>query len=185
MSEDQTLSRASAVGSSDDELMTLEPSPAHVPAAAPVAKDQLDLLLPGEMLREVTLGTAERDKLGGLLERLLRALELDTRAGLAKVEEMLGELPPPSAAPVKVSTQGLPLTPFQASDYDRYFRVNRVAADRPGEAMVRSLLQTVRVVTRLFGEHEHLSDTARREQIAGFATHARLLARTFGLEGVK
>lgn len=146
---------------------------------------RLDLLLPGDMPVDIAPDPAESAMLRDVLSGLLDALEMDHAARLVKVEGLLSDLVPPDTLPVEISTAGLPLTPFQASDYDRYFRVDRFATTQPARAMLRSLLQTVHAVTRLFCRSGALPDIHVKRQIDGFVIHTHLLARVFGLGSLR
>lgn len=145
----------------------------------------LDLLLPDALPAEVTLVATEKSSLHDLLSDLLMALKLDHQERLPVVAELLTRSLPRKISPAEIDISGIPLTTFQAIDYDRYFRVNRLASDEPALTMVRSLLQTVLAVTRLFCKAENLSETRVRQQIEGFCAQTHLLARTFGLETLR
>lgn len=182
----------------------LDPTPDDAPAARPIEQHLheavalsdgkplsketnawLDLLLPDQLPAETALTTAERSRMHALLGTLLEALELDHAASVKKLDELLVELGKPESRPAEVDTTGLPLTPFQASDYDRYFRVNRLTTGEPAVAMARSLIQTVHAVTALFDRGKDLPTIHIRRQIEGFVSHTHLLARTFGVEPLR
>ncbi len=158
---------------------------ANTVMAAPEKEFWLDLLLPEALPAEISLDPSEKTRLHDLLSSLLAALALDHRERLPIIEELLLRAVPTKITPAEVAISGIPLTAFQAIDYDRYFRVNRFASDEPALSMVRGLLQTVLAVTHLFCKAEDLSETRVRQQIDGFSTQTRLLARTFGLEALK
>ena len=164
-------------------------NPAPVSAPPPPAADAaarhgpwLDLPLPDKLVAEATLGEADSRRLRAVLRGLLEALELDHPSCLKQLDALLRDIPPPLGPPAEIDTAGLQLTSFQAKDYDRYFRVNRLSSDTPAIAMVRSLVQTARAVTHLFERSHHLAPLQVRRQIDGFVCHTHLLARTFGLE---
>ncbi|MER0239559.1 hypothetical protein [Fulvimarina sp. MAC8] len=167
-----------------DEIEALAPSPAAREAGT-AEHDCLDLMLPHELPTRLDLSTAESEALRPLLEGVLDALSLDHPKRLAKLDELLSHLAPSRSAKLEARHAGIPLTSEQTQDYDRYFRVRRVSSENPAAALVRSLVQTVRAVTELYGQSHSLSATARQEQDRGFAEHARLLARSFGLDSVK
>lgn|GEM_PF-2599773 len=146
---------------------------------------RLDLLLPDDLPAEITLDRACGNRMHALLTKLLDALELDHAARLTKIEELLNDAVLQDVSPVEITTDGLPLTPFQATDYDRYFRVNRLQTPHLALAMVRSLLQTIHAVTRLFCRCRDLSGSHVQQQIDGFVTHTHLLTRTFGLKNLR
>lgn len=155
---------------------------------APVAGDahaRLDLMLPDDLPAEVSLDRAEAVRIRTLLCALLETLELDHGERVGRIDALLARLEEEGRAAPRITADGLPLTPFQISDYDRYFRVTRVAADRPARALVRSLLQTTRAISDLFARGEQLSDKCVREQMDGIRVHADLLARTFNLERLR
>lgn len=182
----------------------LDPTPGDAPAASPIDQPLreavalsdgkpssqetnawLDLLLPDQLPAETSLTTAERNRMHSVLRTLLEALELDHAASVRKLEDLLVELGKPDGLPAAVDTTGLPLTAFQASDYDRYFRVNRLTTAEPAVAMARSLIQTVHAVTGLFDRGKDLPTIHIRRQIEGFVSHTHLLARTFGVEPLR
>lgn len=142
----------------------------------------LDLLLPDKLPAETPLDAAESERVRAILSGLLEALNLDHAASLKKLDALIGDLAKPDSQPAEINTSGLPLTPFQASDYDRYFRVNRLETSEPAMAMARSLIQTVHAVTHLFDKGGDLPAIHIRRQLDGFISHTHLLARTFGLE---
>lgn len=182
----------------------LDPAPGDAPAARPIDQPLreavalsdsklphqetnawLDLLLPDKLPAETILTETERSRMHALLRTLLEALELDHAASVKKLEDLLVELGKPDGLPAAVDTTGLPLTAFQASDYDRYFRVNRLTTAEPAVAMARSLIQTVHAVTELFDRGKDLPAIHIRRQIEGFVSHTHLLARTFGVEPLR
>lgn len=182
----------------------LDPTPGDAPAASPIDQPLheavalrdgklsaqetsawLDLLLPDQLPAETALSTAERSRMHAVLGTLLEALELDHAASVRKLEALLLELGKPESLPAEVDTTGLPLTPFQASDFDRYFRVNRLTTGEPAVAMTRSLIQTVYAVTALFDRSKDLPAIHIRRQIEGFVSQTHLLARTFGVEPLR
>lgn len=152
---------------------------------APQEDVWLDLLLPDALPAEVVLDEVESRRLHALLSDLLHALELDLPFSIKKLEALLSDLAKLDGVPVEIKTTGLPLTPFQASDYDRYFRVNRLSTANPATAMVRSLLQTVHAVSQLFHRSKDLPEIHVQRQVAGFASQIHLLARAFGLERLR
>lgn len=162
---------------------------AEVKPAGPVealAEDGwLDLPLPDGLPAEISLSDSEKHRMHGILAGLLDALRLDHPANVERLDLLLADLGKASGEKPEVETTGLPLTPFQATDYDRYFRVNRQPAQEPAAAMVRSLVQTARAVTQLFARGKNLPVVAMRHQLEGFECHAHLLARTFSLEPLR
>ncbi|OLP52984.1 hypothetical protein BJF92_18265 [Rhizobium rhizosphaerae] len=151
----------------------------------------LDLLLPNALPAEAVLEAEQREGLHTVLCGLVKALALNPRDGLPLLSELLqrldalGSQDESGPEPVAVDTTGLPLTAFQASDYDRYFRVNRVAPALPATMMVRSLVQAIHAVTDLFARSADLPERQVRGQIEGFVAQAHLLARALGLERLR
>lgn len=152
---------------------------------APAEDGWLDLPLPDRLPAETPLSEMEKRRMHGVLSGLLEALALDHPANIGRLDALLADLGEAANERPEIDTTGLPLTPFQATDYDRYFRVNRQSTGEPAVAMVRSLVQTVRAVTQLFARSKELPAVHVRHQAEGFESHAHLLARTFGLEPLR
>lgn len=151
----------------------------------PTEETWLDLPLPGKLPAETPLSEIEKRRMHGVLSGLLDALALDHPANVGQLGALLTDLGKATTERLEIDTTGLPITPFQATDYDRYFRVNRQSVDEPAVAMVRSLVQTVHAVTQLFARSKELPAVHVRRQVEGFESHAHLLARTFGLEPLR
>ncbi|MBF2714661.1 hypothetical protein [Agrobacterium vitis] len=165
--------------------ITLKEVKASAPMEAPADDGWLDLPLPDWLPAETPLSEVEKRRMHGVLSGLLEAIKLDHPQITAQLDALLTELGKAAGERPEIETAGLPLTPFQATDYDRYFRVNRQSAEEPAVAMVRSLIQTVRAVTQLFARSPDLPVVHVRHQMEGFESHAHLLARTFGLEPLR
>lgn len=141
----------------------------------------LDLMLPGDLPADLVLDTDHREILHTVLSDLLQALQLDRPASLRRLEELLRNLEDAGTTPALIEETSIPVKPAQVSDFDRYFRVNRITAAEPALALVRSLLQTARAVMSLFCRSRDLSEARITQQIQGFISHTHLLARTFNL----
>lgn len=152
---------------------------------APAEDGWLDLPIPDGLPAETPLGEPEKRHMHGVLSGLLDALALDHPANIERLDALLADLGKAEGDKPDIDTTGLPITTFQATDYDRYFRVNRQSVAEPAIAMVRSLLQTVRAVMHLFARSQQLPALHVRRQVEGFESHAHLLARTFGLEALR
>lgn len=165
--------------------ITLKQVKASAQVEAPADDGWLDLPLPDGLPAEAQLSDGEKRRMHGVLSGLLEAIALDHRDSPLRLDALLTELGKAAGERPKIDTEGLPLTPFQATDYDRYFRVNRQSAEEAAVAMVRSLVQTVRAVTQLFARSPELPVIHVGHQMKGFESHAHLLARTFGLEPLR
>ncbi|MVA25106.1 hypothetical protein V6582_01530 (plasmid) [Agrobacterium vitis] len=165
--------------------ITLKEVKASGQMEAPADDGWLDLPLPDWLPAETPLSEIEKRRMHGVLSGLLEAIELDHLEITERLDALLAELGKAAGERPKIETAGLPLTAFQVTDYDRYFRVNRQSEEEPAVAMVRSLVQTVRAVTQLFARSPELSVVHVRHQMEGFESHAHLLARTFGLEPLR
>lgn len=163
--------------------LTTVKAPAQVEATA--EDGWLDLPIPDRLPAETSLGEPERHHMHGVLSGLLDALALDHPTNIERLDALLADLGKAEGDKPEIDTTGLPITTFQATDYDRYFRVNRQSVDEPAVAMVRSLVQTVRAVMHLFARSQQLPAVHIRRQVEGFESHAHLLARTFGLEPLR
>lgn len=180
----QSEASAEPVRQAEHQIRNLELT-SGITEAAPDEGAWLDLLLPDALPAEIALDPTDRRTMYELLSGLLEALDLSHAERLPVVEALLQRASPTRITPAEIAISGIPLTTLQAIDYDRYFRVNRHASEEPALSMVRSLLQTVLAVTRLFSRAGDLSEVRVRQQIEGFATQTRLLGRTFGLEALR
>lgn len=164
---------------------TLTEVKAHERMEEPVEYGWLDLPLPDVLPAEMLLDEVDKRRMHGALSGLLEALALDHPANIERLDALLADLGEAGGERPEIDTTGLPITPFQATDYDRYFRVNRQSADEPAVAMVRSLVQTVRAILQLFARSRDLPEIHMSHQMKGFESHTHLLARTFGLEPLR
>lgn len=161
----------------------IEPSDLPDFVSAALAEDAgLDLLLPHDLPTDVTLDPAERAALRGMLMEFLEAVHLpDRTVGVTRIEALLAGLKAPRTHPVTVEETGTPAPAFAVTDFDGYFRVNRIASDEPALSLVRGLLQTARANLSLFSRSDHFPPERVAQQIAGFTAYAHLLARSFDL----
>ncbi len=151
----------------------------------PAEDGWLDLPLPDMLHAETPLSDVEKRRMHGVLSGLLEALALNHPANIGRLDALLVDLGKAAGERPEIDTTGLPITSFQAADYDRYFRVNRQSADEPAVAMVRSLVQTVRAIMQLFARSNDLPAIHVDRQVEGFESHTHLLARSFGLEPLR
>ncbi|ODN72173.1 hypothetical protein [Methylobrevis pamukkalensis] len=143
---------------------------------------RLQLLLPDTLPVTLDLAAADRLAMREALAELLAALALaDRTAGLARIERLLSRVEDGGLRPATVTQTGTPADAAKVDDFDAYFRVDRVATDRPAFALLRGLLQTARAVIGLFGRTSDLPPQRMDQQVAGFVAWSRLLARSCDL----
>lgn len=146
--------------------------PQERPAARPA---MLDLLLPHDLPAEAAPAPQEAARIAATLRGFLAALE-QPQARAARCRALLEQLGEGRVAPAGVGTTRIPAKTAEVEDFDRYFHVRRIACDAPVLPLLRGLLQTAAAVFAL-AERGGLPPAQIGRLVAGFAAHARLLAR--------
>lgn len=137
-------------------------------------------MLPGDLPATVSPDAAQAALIGQVLGDFLAALDRPT-ARAATCRMLLARLAD-HATLASVGDTLIPAKTAEVEDFDRYFNVRRIHSDSPGVALLRGLLQGAAGVFAL-AENAALPPAQMTRQVAGFAAHARLLARMTGTDG--
>lgn len=160
----------------------MRPDPDAFAAARPAT---LDLPSPLTLPAALAPTPAEAARVAAALAALLAALDdPDPQARATRSLAAADALDDGAEAPsLAVGPTGAPVDPAEIEDFDRYFDVRRVEDPAPALALSRALTRTAAAVLALAARAgDRLPAGALAAQIAGFAAHARLLARVCGIE---
>lgn len=144
---------------------------------------QLDLLVPWDIPLNSQLKPIQKEKIIKALTIFLRSLEENSiEMALQYINLALNCLGEVNISPAEIDQTKTSLKNWEVADYDTFFKVNRVKAEEPALCLVKGLLVNCRAFFLLCQASDHLDPVQIDIQKQGFASHAYLLARNFGLD---
>ena len=143
----------------------------------------LELLVPWELPLDQYLSSTEGAEINQALQQILQALaESSPQQASFMINRALTELNEIETQLVNIKSTKTALKTWEVEDYDHYFQIRHVHAQKSALCLVKGLLITCQRFMEICIETPWLDTQQVQQQKQGFVSYVHLLMRVFDLD---